>query len=454
MPSEKIALLLVLASLVSLNACLSDDQPMADAGGDGAPDASPDGSVVPPPDTWLVHVGSDRCRRYGNGLVEARDGGLAFAGFYDNQAGDAGLWLVRLDSSHEILWDSLLGRGDEWGADMALHPERGFLISGHSSAGATVSGWLAHLDEEGNALWQRSFAGVETLPSIASTEDGFLVAGFLNGAAGSEKELWIARSESDGSLLWQQRFPTIDASAASIVSTSDGGGIAAAQGPSDGAEWTWLTRFDEAGASLWQRRVSEASADSSRRFGVIETTDGGVALAMTARSGIFVVRLDGSGDLLWARSAGGPGEIRGGVAVAGPEGGVIVGGTETAFSSEPYNLFVVGFDVDGELIWQWSVVDEAVSEAHDAVVTADGGVVFLAGGCADTWILKVANDGTFHGDCDVLSSTSAVVTECTVSVEEQLVEPVVTDLEPSVSTPEMRESSSSAETICFGSLGD
>jgi len=122
---------------------------------------------------------------------------------------------------------------------------------------------------------------------------------------------------------------------------------------------------------------------------------------------MWVVRLSGSGEVVWDKLIGAPGETRLGEAiVALPDGGFAVAGSATR-DLDKRSLRLARLTSDGTLMWERSYGGEQHDEATGLAATADGGFVLVgsttakrpgADGKTNVWILKLDRDGTVLWD--------------------------------------------------------
>ena len=227
----------------------------------------------------------------GNGDVT----GLHVASWYYSD-----YWIVKLDTSGNIQWQKCLGGYlDEEAHSIALSNDSGFVIAGearsydgdvtgnHDTTGNTYDYWVVKLNSSGNILWQKCYGGSENdIPSsISNTSDGgFIIAGQTSSNDGDVigynaqfEEGWIIKIDSIGNLQWQK---CLGGQASTAVQTSDGGFLIAGNvAPNDSdqtlypnIEYFWLVKLDSAHNFQWH------SCDGYKNGGycntAIQTYDG------------------------------------------------------------------------------------------------------------------------------------------------------------------------------------
>jgi hypothetical protein len=186
----------------------------------------------------------------------------------------------------------------------------------------------------------------------------------------------------------------------------------------------WVIKIDSLGNLQWQRSFGGSGSDQG--YSVQQTPDGGYILAgfssstdgdVTGNHGgadFWIVKLDGSGNLVWQKSLGGSGsdfafDIK---LVSG--GGYIVVGQCNSVDGDitgnhgDWDFWVVKLDSTGTIIWQNSYGGTDTDHAYRVLETTEGGYI-VAGrsssddgdvtgnhDAADFWIVKLSMDGVLQ----------------------------------------------------------
>jgi hypothetical protein len=419
-----------------------------DADVDDAADAQADADepqVPPGPSSWVWDLYGSGARRYANAVAEAEDGGVYVGGFDETFWG----WLGRYDASGAERWALLL---QPWIGDLAPHLEGGVVAVGHDRDGAFVS----RFGPNGDRLWTLGWPGERPWPSsvdaIRATAEGtFLIAGTLS-VSTEVARLWLAELDGDGEPLWQRTLADGEGRDASISLARDDDILLAFRAE----DAVWLARLDRSGAPRWARRGAASGAGGFYSLEVVETTDGDVVLVATLAAGAVVVRLDGAGGLRWERVFGTDGDVLSTVALPGPDGSVIVGGTRIRDRDgfDP-DLWLAGVDPDGESTWQRVLARPGCDVAHDAVMARDGNVIVATGGCEHALVVKLHADGSFDGGCDSFEPIDVASAVRSVALEELELAPEDTHVVPSSrADPDDMLTSSSLEVVCEGWAGE
>jgi hypothetical protein len=193
-------------------------------------------------DMWLVKIDPDGNilwqRSYGGtgndellSLEETTDGGFILGGFsfsaasgnktsthYGN-ASSSDFWVIRTDARGDKIWEtSLGGTSDDSLRNLHQTFDRGFIIGGASSSGATGTKtsatfgppdyWVVRLSASNSPLWQMSFGGTgdDGIWSLQQTLDrGFIFGGGSASPVGGNKtsayfgnyDYWIVKVATD-----------------------------------------------------------------------------------------------------------------------------------------------------------------------------------------------------------------------------------------------------------------
>ncbi len=255
--------------------------------------------------------------------------------------GGSDYWAVRLDSNGNKLWDaSFGGSGNDVLSSVQQTSDNGFILGGWSFSGAdgnkadTNFGgsdiWLVRLDSSGNKVWERSYGGSanETDLTIQNTSDGGFVfcATSRSGASGNKTNtasgVWVVRLDFNGNKLWERIMVSYwpNPTATTIQPLSNGEFFVASSVSYDGClgvpcAWSdfYLARLDAAGNQVWFRPVGPVSTGGPTPpilAGARQTADGGFVagyrLGNLTASGYpyHIYRLNNQGNYIWIQDFG------------------------------------------------------------------------------------------------------------------------------------------------------
>ncbi len=187
---------------------------------------------------------------------------------------------------------------------------------------------------------------------------------------------------SASSELWSQTYGgTSNDSAEDIVQTSDGGYAIAGYTSSFGAGDSdfWLVKTDSNGNMQWNKTYGGAKSDIA--YSLVETSDGGYALAGYTNSfsvrlrDFWLVKADQYGNMEWNQTYGGRGMDTARSLVETSDGGYALAGETGSFGSGNPNFWLVKTDSYGNVEWNqtYGGAQGTTNNAHSLVETSDGG---------------------------------------------------------------------------------
>lgn len=258
-------------------------------------------------------------------------------------------------------------------------------------------------------VWQNTAGGVadDGFHSVQNTTDGgCIAAGFTSSREGTvtsshgRADVLIARFDAVGNQVWHKTFGGSENDIAHAISpTQDGGWVvtgttSSSDGDVDqpkGAEDIWVLKLNGSGELQWQTCLGGSGEDNGTA--IQQTTDGGYIVAGTHHSqngdvgaalgetDAWLVRLDENGAILWEKSFGGPGNDLGFAVQQTSEGGFLLGG---AIDSEPGELggdyglcdsLLVKTTADGTIEWQKVIGGKGEDVIHSVEQTNDAGSI-------------------------------------------------------------------------------
>jgi len=354
-------------------------------------------------------------------MVETPDGGYLLAGYtFSHGTGDSDVLAVRTDSWGKLVWaENYGGAGTEY-ANACLRLPDGFLVVGYTtSAGFGSKDILVlKIDDRGRELWKKTFGGpswdVGTGAALAA--DGYVIAGFTHSAGAGEEDVRLSKLDFGGNEMWARTFGGGRSEISNAVCVLADGGIAvgAVTGTFGGDNCDfWLIRTDAGGRELWTKTYgAEAAPDAPAGRTPFDwcrdmrlTSDGGFLLTGTTSrrpiEGVFAVRTDGDGRVLWSKSFGRERFMDfGRAAVETPDGGFVIGGTAKS-NLDDNDVYLIKLDRRGETIWE-KVLPGRGSDRLCALRISGAGDIVVAGqtttagmvGSIDAFLLKIGLEQT------------------------------------------------------------
>ena len=388
-------------------------------------------------------------------IIQTPDGGYIAAGGTLSSDGDltndnsnANGWVVKMNNLGVIEWQRTYGGlGSESFYKIKLTSDGGYVLVGTTDSTDGIfsvnqgerDAWVVKLDGVGNIVWQTVLGSIETdyVYDIKPTADGgciFVGATEVSHTSGwtGWQDYWIVKLTSTGTFEWQRIYGgTTDDYAQSVLETSDNGYLVTGYSQSDDGDVldnhgdmdVWILKLDFAGAIVWQKNLGGTGDDFGRE--ALQTNDGGYIIAGDTSSNdgdvvgklhvgfdFWIVKLDGTGNIVWQRTYGGSGnEYPTGIAQTADNGYIISGVNQNTNDGDLTNnhglidFWILRLNGNGVLQWQKSYggsendyptnVEQTSDGAYivSGFTASDNGDVVGYHGNVDGWIIKLGTGG-------------------------------------------------------------
>ena len=303
---------------------------------------------IPTKDGGVLFVGSTDCYAGGGNIPP---------NFADAAGADNGNVLIgKLDSNLDVTWVKVYGGTQYDAATSAVQTlDGGYAVLAYTqSHDIDVSGnhgtgdlWLIRLDSLGNLLWQKCYGSIydEQPGSIALTPDnGFIMFGISNGAGGDvpthysgsqfDYDWFVVKTDSLGNKQWAKSIGGLgdEESYGSILAVNNAYYLVSSSNSTDydctdtawcagnghGTEYNYyMFKLDTAGNKLWDSSYGGPggdvvysavwdSRDSSIVMNGLTTQNGYMVTGFHDLQDIWVIKTDKDGVLKWETCLGGP----------------------------------------------------------------------------------------------------------------------------------------------------
>jgi uncharacterized delta-60 repeat protein len=258
-------------------------------------------------------------------------------------------------------------------------------------------------------------AGSDVADGVASAADG---SSYVVGISDSftfdqfgnpSPKIFVVKFGSNGSVIWQRIWngTTIRGLGRPDVAVSADGSVYVTGLTADNGNDAVLLKFDANGTLLWERAWGGAASDEG--MAVATASDGSVYIAGTATSfgsgsGLFVVKFDSAGNLVWQRIFDG---AQGNAVAVAPDGSVYAAGT-TPRPDQIGNFDILALKITaaGSLLWQRTYSAGEVADPRGRMAAGSDGSIVMVGAIqtvrrtADiaALIVKLTSDGALVFD--------------------------------------------------------
>jgi hypothetical protein len=258
--------------------------------------------------------------------------------------------------------------------------------------------------------WRIGGTGQDYARSIIQTTDGgYVAAGRTQSFGAGSDDMYIIKLDASGNLQWSRTIGGAGYDEAnSIIQTTDGGYAVAGSTQSFGAgnRDMYIIKLNGSGTLQWSRTVGGTNLDAA--YSIIQTTDGGYAVAGfnptfgAGNSDFYIVKFDSSGTLLWSKTAGGGGLEYAFSIIQTTDGGYAVAGSTTTFGAGSGDMYIVKLDASGNLQWSRTIGGTMEEFAYSIIQTTDGGYAVagrtqsFGAGNNDMYIVKLDASGNLQ----------------------------------------------------------
>lgn len=341
-------------------------------------------------------------------------------------------WVLKLDPAGGMIWQKPFGGtdGEHWKRIIPTTDHCFYLIGVSNSSDGDIwfdpypeslDFWIVKIDSTGEILWSKILGGTggDWLTNATATNDGGVVAiGYTNSDDGDittyygKYDMWMVKLNAEGEKQWDFTLGNEDFDYPyALIQTSDGGFLVGgssilAQGgnlwcDSHGASDCVVTKLDSLRNIEWTQCYGGSNYDVVSRL--IEVSDGyiigadvmsgdGQITGWHGDSDIWIVKTDFDGNIVWQKCLGGThGEAVKNISVESDSSYVVFGITQSnngdvsgnhTVSYYYFDIWIARLSHDGELISQQCIGGGGDEQLEFGVVQKGDGDYVVAG---QTW---------------------------------------------------------------------
>ena len=280
-------------------------------------------------------------------IQQTPDGGYVLAGYSNSGPTDSAgekqydVLLFKVDDEGNTLWEKIYGGSRlDYPRSMEKTDDGGFILGGETNSLPGGTAYLIKTDADGNLQWEKNFdicgdalQGRDTIMSVRQTMDGgYIASGWATSCESSTEYNFLLKTDAKGNKVWETdyvfwRETFIDTTGRnSVIQTADGGYAVLGYvnhyipGKVSGKN-IYLMKADSEGKILWNNtlertdRINQTAltghgpeeygwSEWTEANSFQETADGSYILGggtggLDAVGGIFLVKVDASGNKVW-----------------------------------------------------------------------------------------------------------------------------------------------------------
>ena len=356
-------------------------------------------------------------------VTEAMNG-FVVAGHVTSPTGNQDGLLIRLNASGNIVWQNRFGAGqaDAFHCVVAI-PDGGFLAVGETrSFGAgNADMFLVKVDAAGSIVWSKTIGDAshdEIAKSVIPVAGGgFVVSGAKTPIAQSASSSVLLRLDATGNTIWSRRYTT--ATSNLFLSNYIDGNVIYASGAADNDGI--FVRFDLATGNILSTKTY-AGTGAEALYCQQPTLDGNLVIADNTWSTpigtdveLWAQKINKTtGQVIWSKIYYRPYDnIRGRIEKVNDGGFLLVPYDHN--NTAQADALLAKIDANGNLLWSYNYGGTASDRLFKALQTSDGGFVAVgdtrsgsANGNSDILVVKINEKGRIQGICpknaDLLSA--------------------------------------------------
>ena len=342
-----------------------------------------------------------------NSVIQTSDGGYLLAGYTSSiGAGSNDIYVVKTDSKGDLEWEQSIGASGSDLGHKIIESSDGFYYVTGQLYNVYWDFYLARLDQSGGIVWDDIYDGSKMgdggFDLVATADAGCVVAGYS--IQGSYYKVLARRYYSNGEQNWTQILGEADADyAANAIAQIDDTTYVIAGRSDAGSAGNYdamLMKIGPRGVHNWTMLFGGTETDEAND--ILVANDGGFVLCGKTRSSgaglddIYIIKTDADGNEVWSQTYGGTGIDYGNEILATGDGGYIVVGTSNS-QGDSSGIYVMKIDASGNLLWDKALGIPESDGGNSIYPTSDGGYIIGGSsselGSSDAYILKIDGDG-------------------------------------------------------------
>jgi hypothetical protein len=286
-------------------------------------------------------------------VQETTDGGFIFVGYIADTVtftGYTDVYVSKLDNMGDTIWSKTFDNDiKDKGMSIRQTIDGGYIIAGFAcdSMLYDCDVYLLKINNTGDMQWYKRIGGPDRDQAYCieqTSDNGFIIVGSTFSYGYGYRDIYLIKTNENGDTLFTKTYGGYNTdNAYSVKQTSDGGFIIIGETISfnSGQHYydVYLIKTNAGGDTLWTKRYGGEDWTLEVGRSIVQTNDGDYVITGLTESfgalddNVLVMKVNSTGDLIWMQAYGGNG-VEGGTSIQlTNDGGYIIAGSSSSFSS-------------------------------------------------------------------------------------------------------------------------
>lgn len=248
-------------------------------------------------------------------IIETLDGGFAVVGSARSYSGNTDVYLVKLNISGVLEWEKTFGgTGDDEGQCISQLTDSSYVITGNTNSfgSGLYDFYLLKIDKTGGLLNTKTFGGTQAdkvWEHIVTPTNEILIAGSTQSFGSGGVDGYLVKTDLNGNLIWSKAYGiSTNDRFFCIENSSDGNYIlgGASETIGNGEDW-WFSKISTSGTVLISNTYGGSQND--QLYDIAEDQNGSIVMFGLSNSynpvnvgNAMLLKSNSNGNLEWCKT--------------------------------------------------------------------------------------------------------------------------------------------------------